>query len=168
MANILLGMVIYLHSRSKDMLVYHRDVATPRDPVTARMGEHFYRYLPRVLSSSFLLALGSEAAILARKDLSATDRGNPFWRYAALQGSFLLLAFILGGWVGLFLSQASTPIWQLELVNFIEHYGLARKHLGKGKYEHVQPRHSWNTTHKASDLLLINLQRHPDHESASA
>jgi alkane 1-monooxygenase len=97
------------------MLVHHRDVATPRDPVTARMGEHFYRYLPSVLSSSFLLALGSEAAILARKDLSATDRGNPFWRYAALQGSFLLLAFILGGWVGvgLFLSQASTPIWQL-------------------------------------------------------
>ena len=121
MANILLGMVMYSHSRSEDMLVHHRDVATPRDPITARMGEHFYRYFPRVLNSSFLLALGAEAAILARKDLPATDRGNPFWRYAALQDSFLLLAFILGGWVevGPFLFQASTPIWQLELVNFI-------------------------------------------------
>jgi alkane 1-monooxygenase len=121
MANILLGMVMYSHSRSEDMLVHHRDIATPRDPITARMGEHFFRYFPRVLSSSFLLALEAEAAILARKDLPATDRGNPFWRYAALQGSFLLLAFILGGWVGVgpFLFQASTPIWQLELVNFI-------------------------------------------------
>ena len=121
MANILLGMVMYSHSRSEDMLVHHRDVATPRDPITARKGEHFYHYFPRVLSSSFLLAFRAEATILARKDLPATDRGNPFWRYATLQDSFLLLAFILGGWVGVgpFLFQASTPIWQLELVNFI-------------------------------------------------
>jgi alkane 1-monooxygenase len=53
MANILLGMVMYSHSRSEDMLVHHRDVATPRDPVTARMGEHFYRYFPQILNSSF-------------------------------------------------------------------------------------------------------------------
>jgi alkane 1-monooxygenase len=165
MADILLGMVVYSHFRSEHMLVHHRYVATPRDPVTARMGEHFYRYFPRVLSSSFLSALGAEAAMLARKDLPATDRGNPFWKYAALQGSFLLLAFILGGWVGvgLFLLQASTAIWQLELVNFIEHYGLTREHLSEGKYEHVQPRHSWNAAHKASNWLLINLQRHSDH-----
>ena len=76
MANILLGMVIYSHSSSEDMLVHHRDVATPRDPITTRMGEHFYRYFPRVLNSSFLLALGAEAAILARKDLPTTDRGT--------------------------------------------------------------------------------------------
>jgi hypothetical protein len=86
MANILLGMIMYSHSRSEDMLVHHRDVATPRDPVTARMGKHFYRYFPRILNSSFLLAHGAEAAMLARKDLPATDRGNPFWKYAALQG----------------------------------------------------------------------------------
>ena len=165
MADILLGLVMYSHVRSEHMLVHHRYVATPRDPVTARMGEHFYRYFPRVLSSSFLSALGAEAAMLARKDLPATDRGNPFWKYAALQGSFLLLSFILGGWVGvgLFLLQAGIAIWQLELVNFIEHYGLTRKHLGEGKYEHVQPRHSWNAAHKASNWLLINLQRHSDH-----
>ena len=163
--DILLGIVMYSHFRSEHLLVHHRYVATPRDPVTARMGEHFYRYFPRVMSSSFLSALGAEAAMFARKDLPATDRGNPFWKYAALQGSFLLLAFILGGWVGvgLFLLQAGIAIWQLELVNYIEHYGLTRKHLGEGKYEHVQPRHSWNAAHKASNWLLINLQRHSDH-----
>ena len=103
--------------------------------------------------------------MLARKDLPWTDSSNPFWKYWYLQAVMLLLAFALGGWVGLGLIiwQAGIPIWQLELVNYIEHYGLTRKHLGDGKYEHVQPRHSWNAAHRASNWLLINLQRHSDH-----
>ena len=165
MADALLGMVLYSHFRSEHLLVHHRYVATPRDPVTARMSESFYRFYIRVLRASFLSALGAEKAMLARKDLPATDRGNPFWKYATIQSSCLILAVILGGWVGLglFLLQAGVAIWQLELVNYIEHYGLTRKHLGDGKYEHVQPRHSWNAAHKASNWLLINLQRHSDH-----
>jgi alkane 1-monooxygenase len=165
LADTLLGMALYSHFRSEHMLVHHRYVATPRDPVTARMGESFYRFYPRVLRASFLSALNAEKAMLARKDLPTTDLSNPFWKYAAIQGGCLLLALILGGWsgAGLFLLQAGVAIWQLELVNYIEHYGLTRKHLGEGKYEHVQPRHSWNAAHKASNWLLINLQRHSDH-----
>jgi alkane 1-monooxygenase len=63
----------------------------------------------------------------------------------------------------LFVVQAVSAIFQLELVNYVEHYGLTRKHLGDGKYEHVLPRHSWNAAYKASNWLLINLQRHSDH-----
>lgn len=165
MADALLAMVLYSHFRSEHLLVHHRYVATPRDPVTARMGESFYRFYPRVLKQCFLSALGAEKATLARKNLPATDLSNPFWKYAALQGGCLLLALALGGWagVGLFLVQAGVAIWQLELVNYVEHYGLTRKHLGDGKYEHVQPRHSWNAAQRASNWLLINLQRHSDH-----
>ncbi|MEL7091770.1 MAG: alkane 1-monooxygenase [Pseudomonadota bacterium] len=165
LADILLAMVLYSHFRSEHLLVHHRYVGTPRDPVTARMGEGFYRFYPRVLKQCFQSAVKAERDMLARKNLPATDLSNPFWRYAALQGGFLLLALILGGWtgVGLFLMQAGVAIWQLELVNYVEHYGLTRKHLGEGKYEHVQPRHSWNAAHKASNWLLINLQRHSDH-----
>ncbi|MEP5088134.1 MAG: fatty acid desaturase, partial [Paracoccaceae bacterium] len=65
--------------------------------------------------------------------------------------------------LGLFLVQAGVAIWQLELVNYIEHYGLTRKCLSVGKYEHVKPHHSWNAPYKASNWLLINLQRHSDH-----
>ena len=161
----LLAMVLYSHFRSEHLLVHHRYVATPRDPVTARMNESFYRFYPRVLKQCFLSAWNAEKAMLARKDLPATDSSNPFWKYAYLQLVCFLLAFALGGWVGvgLFILQAGVAIWQLELVNYIEHYGLTRKHLGDGKYEHVQPRHSWNAAHKASNWLLINLQRHSDH-----
>ena len=165
MADALLGMVLYSHYRSEHLLVHHRYIGTPRDPVTARMGESFYRFYPRVLRASFFSALSAEKAMLDRKDLPAFDLSNPFWKYAAIQGAFLFLALILGGWsgLGLFLLQAGVAIWQLELVNYIEHYGLTRKHLGEGKYEHVQPRPSWNAAHKASNWLLINLQRHSDH-----
>ncbi|MEL6465881.1 MAG: alkane 1-monooxygenase [Pseudomonadota bacterium] len=161
----LLAMVLYSHFRSEHLLVHHRYVATPRDPVTARMNETFYRFYPRVLKQCFMSAWNAEKAMLARKDLPVTDSSNPFWKYAYLQLVCFLLAFALGGWVGvgLFVLQAGVAIWQLELVNYIEHYGLTRKHLGDGKYEHVQPRHSWNAAHKASNWLLINLQRHSDH-----
>jgi alkane 1-monooxygenase len=86
-------------------------------------------------------------------------------RYARLQAAMLSLAFGLGGWSGLvlFLIQAGTAIWQLELVNYIEHYGLTREHLGDGRYEHVRPHHSWNSDQRVSNWLLLNLQRHSDH-----
>jgi alkane 1-monooxygenase len=103
--------------------------------------------------------------MLARKGLPWHHPSNPFWRYLALQLAFVLLALWIGGLWGLFLflTQAFWAVFQLELVNYVEHYGLTRKHLGDGKYDHVQPRHSWNAAHKASNWLLINLQRHSDH-----
>jgi alkane 1-monooxygenase len=73
----------------------------------------------------------------------------------------------VGGWtgLGLFLFQALIAVWQLELTNYVEHYGLSRKHLGDGRYEPVRPRHSWNASHTATNWLLINLQRHSDHHT---
>ena len=164
-ADVLLAMVLYSHFRSEHLLVHHRYLGTPKDPVTARMGESFFRFYPRVLKECLLSAFAAEKGMLERKGLRWTDASNPFWRYWALQGGMLVLAFLLGGWSGvaLFCVQAGIAIWQLELVNYIEHYGLTRKHLGDGKYEHVQPRHSWNAAHRASNWLLINLQRHSDH-----
>ena len=165
MADLLLAMVLYSHFRSEHLLVHHRHVCTPRDPVTARYNEGFHRFFARVLRTSLKSAFKAEAAMLARKNKPWSDLSNPFFRYWALQAGMLTLAIILGGWVGLalFIWQASIAIWQLELVNYIEHYGLTRKHLGDGKYEHVKPHHSWNAAHKASNWLLINLQRHSDH-----
>ncbi len=165
LGDLLLATVLYGHFRSEHLRVHHLYVGTARDPVTARYNEGFHRFFPRVLRQCFASALKAEAAMLARKGLGPWHRSNPFWRYMALQALFAGLALALGGWpgLGLFAFQALVAVWQLELVNFIEHYGLTRKHLGGGKYEHVQPRHSWNAAHRASNWLLINLQRHSDH-----
>jgi alkane 1-monooxygenase len=165
LADILLASVLYSHFRSEHLLVHHRHVGTPADAVTARYNEGFHRFFPRVLRQSAMSAFRAEAKMLARKSLPWWHRSNPFWRYAALQALCLVAAFALGGWggVGLFAVQAFLAIWQLELINYIEHYGLTREHLGDGRYERVQPHHSWNATHKVSNWLLINLQRHSDH-----
>lgn len=165
LGDLLLAMVLYSHFRSEHLLVHHRYVGTPRDPVTARYNEGFHRFYPRVLRESLVSSFKAEKAMLARKRLPWTEFSNPFWRYWTLQLAMIALALGLGGWAGLalFLVQAGVAIWQLELVNYVEHYGLTRKHLGDGKYEHVLPRHSWNAAQKASNWLLINLQRHSDH-----
>jgi alkane 1-monooxygenase len=165
LADLLLSTVLYSHFRSEHLRVHHLHVGTPRDPVTAHYNEGFHRFFPRVLWQCPQSAFAAEAAMLARKGLPRLHRSNPFWRYAALQLLALGLALTLGGWQGLalFLWQAGSAVWQLELVNYIEHYGLTRRHLGEGKYEHVLPCHSWNAAHKASNWLLINLQRHSDH-----
>jgi alkane 1-monooxygenase len=165
LGDLLLATVLYSHFRSEHLRVHHLWVGTPRDAVTARYNEGFHRFFPRVLRESLRSAWAAEAALLARRDRPVWHRSNPFWRYGALQLAMLSLAFALGGWqgIGLFLFQALVAVWQLELVNYIEHYGLTRRHLGEGKYEHVQPRHSWNAAHRVSNWLLINLQRHSDH-----
>jgi alkane 1-monooxygenase len=163
--DILLSMVLYSHFRSEHLLVHHRYVGTPRDPVTARYNEGFHRYFARVLCQQPVSAFYAEKAMLARKGLEWHHLSNPFWRYLALQLIILALAVWIGGWtgLGLFLVQAFIAMWQLELTNYVEHYGLTRKYLGDGRYEHVLPRHSWNASQLGTNWLLINLQRHSDH-----
>lgn len=165
LGDLLLASVLYSHFRSEHLLVHHSWVATPRDAVSARYNEGFHRFFWRVLRDCPRSAWRAETRRLARAGRRPLDRQNPFWRYAALQLAMLGLAIILGGVPGLllFIFQALVAVWQLELTNYVEHYGLTRRHLGAGRYEHVKPRHSWNASHTASNWLLINLQRHSDH-----
>jgi len=165
LGDILLSMVLYSHFRSEHLLVHHRYVATPKDPVTARYNEGFHRFFPRVLKQSLISSFRAEQSLLQRKQMPWTSLRNPFFRYWSLQAIMLILALLIGGLagLGLFLLQAIVAVWQLELVNYVEHYGMTREHLGDGKYEHVKPHHSWNAAHMASNWLLINLQRHSDH-----
>lgn len=165
LGDLLLATVLYSHFRTEHLLVHHRHVGTPRDAVTARYNENFHRFFFRVLAECPRSAWQAEKALLARRNLPVTSLRNPFWRYALLQLAALGLALALGGWQGiaLFLLQALSAVWQLELTNYVEHYGLTREHLGGGKYEHVKPHHSWNAAHTATNWLLINLQRHSDH-----
>ncbi|MGB0958677.1 MAG: alkane 1-monooxygenase [Halocynthiibacter sp.] len=165
LADLLLATTLYSHFRSEHLLVHHPYVGTPRDPVTARYNEDFYHYFIRVLRECPKSAWRAEAALLARRDLPMAHPRNPFWKYAILQATCMFLALWIGGWLGLvlFIWQAFIAIIQLEITNYVEHYGLTREHLGDGHYEHVKPHHSWNAAHKATNWLLINLQRHSDH-----
>lgn len=165
LGDLLLAMVLYGHFRTEHMIVHHPYVGTGRDTVTARYNEGFHRYFPRVLRQGLGSAWRAEAAMLARRRLSGWHWRNPMWKYLALASVALALAFAVGGWlgIGLFAFQAFVAVWQLELTNYVEHYGLTRKYLGDNRYETVQPHHSWDSVYGVSNLLLINLQRHADH-----
>ncbi len=165
LGDLLLALVLYGHFRTEHLLVHHPHVGTARDTVTARYNEGFHRAFTRVLRRGPGSAWRAEAAKLARRGLSPWHRSNPIWKYLVLAGLALALAFAIGGWVavGLFVFQAFIAVWQLELTNYVEHYGLTRKYLGEGKYEPVRLHHSWDSANRVSGLLLLNLQRHADH-----
>ena len=165
LGDLLLALVLYGHFRTEHLLVHHPHVGTPRDTVTARYNEGFLRAFPRVLWQGPGSAWRAEKAMLARAGRAPWHLSNPIWKYLLLQAAFVGLAYGIGGWagVGLFAFQAFVAVWQLELTNYVEHYGLTREYLGDGKYEPVKPHHSWDSAHHVSGLLLINLQRHADH-----
>ena len=165
LGDLLMAMVLYGHFRTEHLLVHHPHVGTPRDTVTARYNESFLRFFPRVLRQGPGSAWRAEKAMLARRKRGPWHPSNPIFKYLALQLGFLAQAFFIGGWmgVGLFALQAFVAVWQLELTNYVEHYGLTRKYLGDGKYEPVRAHHSWDSAYRVSGLLLINLQRHADH-----
>ena len=167
LADFLMGMAVYGHFRTEHVLVHHRYVGTKKDAVTARFNESFYSFFFRVVPACFISAWVVEKKRLSKKNLNVLNYTNPFLLYFIIAFSFLLISFMIGGFWGvtLFLLQAFVAILHLEVVNYIEHYGLVRQKIGDDKYEPTRPHHSWNANHKASNLLLINLQKHSDHHA---
>ena len=74
------------------------------------------------------------------------------------------------GWVVLpfLLVQACYGASLLEVVNYIEHYGLLRAPGPHGQPVRCAPEHSWNSNHRVSNLFLYHLQRHSDHHAHPA
>ncbi|MCE6960096.1 alkane 1-monooxygenase [Cereibacter sphaeroides] len=165
LGDILLAMVLYSHFRTGHLKTHHLHVGTAQDPATARYGEDFPVYAQRVLTEGHRRAWETEADLLRRAGRPLHSIRNPFWVYGSLQLVMVGLALALGGAQGLllFLVQAIVAVCQLELINYVAHYGLTRRILPDGTAEPVLPRHSWNSAQKASNWLLINLQRHSDH-----
>ncbi len=53
----------------------------------------------------------------------------------------------------------------LEAVNYIEHYGIVRNEIANGRFERVNPLHSWNSNYLITNFYLFQLQRHSDHHA---
>lgn len=169
LGEILLGTTSYAHFAIEHVYGHHRRVATPEDPATARAGESLYRFLPRCIAGSLAGAWRFEAGRLARRGRSRWHPSNRMLRYAATQ--VVMYAAVATWWgaagAGFLAAQAAIAFMLLETINYIEHYGLERRQLAPGRYERVMPWHSWNSSHRVSNWLLINLARHSDHHLAA-
>ena len=146
---------------------HHVRVATPEDPASARLGESFYAFWPRTVSGSLRSSWELERIRLARQE-------RPPWTiHNDLLGAWLMTVVLFAALVAVFgptilpylLLQAVIGFSLLEVVNYLEHYGLRRERREDGRYERCRAEHSWNSNNVASNVLLYHLQRHSDHHA---
>ncbi|MEY4925985.1 MAG: hypothetical protein RI894_421, partial [Bacteroidota bacterium] len=165
MAKTLLLSSLYMHFFIEHNRGHHKNVSTEEDPASARFGENVYAFFYRSVTQSYLDAWKLEADRLVREQKSVVGIYNEMIWYQLIQLAYLSLIFIFFGKIPLLCSIAAAIIGflLLELINYIEHYGLSRRKLSNGRYENVLPLHSWNSNHELGRIFLYELTRHSDH-----
>jgi alkane 1-monooxygenase len=167
LAKFVLALPAYGHFSLDHNRGHHRDVATPGDPASARMGETIYRFTLREIPGAFRRAWQIEGDRLRQRGKTAWHPSN-----ALLQSWSLSLAIALalvaafgGTMLAYLLVHHLTAYFQLTSANYIEHYGLLRREESDGRPERCAPHHSWNSNHVLSNLVLFHLERHSDHHA---
>ena len=165
LAEILMTSVSYTHFCVEHVLGHHRNVATPDDPASSRLGESLYRFYGRTVLGSLRSAWSLERERCRTRNIPTWSLRNRGLRYPlVLALVYLAVALLIGPLaLALFVAQGVVAFSLLEAINYIEHYGLERRRLASGKHERVRPEHSWNSAHRVSNYYLFNLARHSDH-----
>ncbi len=146
---------------------HHVRVATPEDPASSRLGESFWAFLPRTVSGSLKSAWELERVRLDRVGKPVFSLHNDVlnaWAMSIVLFGVLIAVFGVAiiPWLAI---QAVFGFSLLEVVNYLEHYGLKRGRREDGRYERCAPCHSWNSNNISSNVLLYHLQRHSDHHA---
>ncbi len=167
LARITLAQVFYGHFYVEHNKGHHKNVATPEDPASSRLGESLYEFLPRTVIGSVRSAWNIEKKRLGRlgkRVWSIENENLQAWAMSVVLWGALLAAFgpIM---IPFLVIQAVYGFSLLEIVNYLEHYGLLRQKEASGRYERCRPEHSWNSNHIVTNLLLYHLQRHSDHHA---
>jgi alkane 1-monooxygenase len=139
---------------------HHVNVGTPKDPTTAPRGQSFWRYFLRILHRRITDAWRIEKRFLENRGQHLWSLSNRVLTGQLLSAVWLALFVAAAGWRGAaaFVVIALLAKLNLELSNYIEHYGLIRV-----PGTPVSARHSWNSARRTSNILLFNLPRHADH-----
>ncbi|MCA1752330.1 MAG: alkane 1-monooxygenase [Flavobacteriales bacterium] len=155
----------YMHFFIEHNYGHHKNVSTHEDPASSRRNETLYHFWIRSAVYGYISAWHIQKKQLERS-------GKSFW---SLKNEMLIFQIIqLAWWAGIlfvfgwkvtlvYTIAAIGGFLLLETVNYIEHYGLARKKLSELRYERVRPAHSWNSNHVVGRLMLFELSRHSDH-----
>jgi alkane 1-monooxygenase len=162
--------VFYGHFYVEHNRGHHVRVATPEDPASSRLGESFYAFWPRTVVGSVRSAWRLESTRLRRRHRRTWGMGNDVlsaWAMTVVLWA-AMIAWLGVGVLPYLLLQAFVGFTLLEAVNYLEHYGLLRQRVGfpgRERYERVEARHSWNSNHVTTNVLLYHLQRHSDHHA---
>jgi len=139
---------------------HHRHVGTQNDPATARRGEYVWAFVVRSTIGQMRAAYTFETARLNRRGIP-----NLPWTNRYVRGQFMTLGVVLVyvymlGPIGIVASLFAGAIGKvyLEIVNYIEHYGLVRI-----PGTRVEARHSWDSYRRLSTGMTYNLPLHSFH-----
>ncbi|MEN9429432.1 MAG: hypothetical protein RJA86_291 [Pseudomonadota bacterium] len=157
----------YTHFAVEHNFGHHKRVATPEDPASSRLGESFWKFLPRTVIGGFKSAVKIETERLERKGKSFWSLENELLQGWAMSAGFFGLTTAVCGprAIPFLIGQGAYGASLLEVINYVEHYGLKREKLPNGKYVRTAPEHSWNSNHVVTNLFLYQLQRHSDHHA---
>ncbi len=141
---------------------HHRYVSTTEDPATAPRGRNVYFHILASTITGNISAWKIETDRLRKKRLGLYSWHNTVIRGQLMSAALVAVAYAMGGWA------AATffvycGLWGkalLEIVNYMEHYGMVRNPATP-----VQPRHSWNTNRRVSSWTMFNLTRHSHHHA---
>ena len=170
LAEILMNSVSYTHFCIEHVHGHHRHIATPTDPASSYLGQSLYSFYPKVVWGSLKSAIRIERTRNQRRNVPWYSPNNRLTRYAVIGAATHIAVFAVWGWqVELFfIAQGVGAFSLLEVINYVEHYGLHRPETAPGKYGPVMEWHSWNANHRMSNLWMFNLQRHADHHAHAA
>lgn len=141
---------------------HHVEVGIRVDHTTARRGESSYGFVWRSTMDGNRNAWRIERRRLSDMGAAPLSWRNRFVRGHMASAAVALAAGAVAGWQGvlLFLVCAAVSKSILELINYIQHYGLVRQ-----PGTPIELRHSWNSDAVISSCLLFNTTRHSHHHA---
>jgi alkane 1-monooxygenase len=141
---------------------HHRYVCTKADPATAPRGRSVYAHMFISTIKGYISAWKLEKFRLLKKHQAVFSFRNVAIRGVLMSAFLVVSVFFIAGWEGavFFIVIAILGKFNLEIINFIEHYGMVRH-----PELPVQPRHSWNTNKRVSSWAMFNLTRHSHHHA---
>lgn len=167
---LLLALVNWTHYPIEHVLGHHRTAGTPEDPATAPRGMGLWRFLLRVMLGEVRGAWRLEGERLRRRGAGGG------WRHDRRLGAALLtlganvgVGMLYGarGWL-VFVACGLIAVMLLQSVQYVEHYGLARRRRADGSWEPQGPEHAWDAENAVALALLFHLPRHADHHAHAA
>ncbi len=139
---------------------HHLELGHQDDPATAPRGRTIYGHLliSHLGQSKFLYNM--EKQRLARKGVSFLSWQNRWIRGYLMSVPTVFLFWLAGGWIGLasILSVWVISNFELEALNYMEHYGLIRE-----TGQPIDYRHSWDNDTMFTSWFFIEIGRQADH-----
>lgn len=170
MSKLLYMPCLYMHFYIEHNFGHHLHVATPEDGATAKFNQSVYSFWFTSITRQYVGAWTRQKNLLKTQNNSFFSLKNDMLWYHLIQPLYVFAIFYFFGLQVMFFALAIGIIsfLFLESINYIEHYGLLRQKMDSGRYERVQPHHSWNSNFNIGRIVLYELTRHSDHHYKSS